>query len=125
MEHAQPNQSAWLTNIVLQRNQTAALTDDITICHVDNGHRSNVKHVTLTIENASGVKPIVSNDLTLPRGLLTLTVADGEKILIGDDIAVTLTAAYGRDHRIVSGVRLGIKAPRHIKIIRDELKPAH
>ncbi len=40
----------------------------------------------------------------------------GESIIIGDDIKVTILGRKGEE------VRIGIQAPRHIKIIRSELR---
>jgi carbon storage regulator len=47
--------------------------------------------------------------------VLVLTRKPGERILIGDDIVVTVLDAR-RD-----GVRLGIEAPKGVKIQRDEV----
>lgn len=47
--------------------------------------------------------------------MLVLTRKAGEKILIGDDIVITVLEAR-RD-----GVRIGIDAPRGVKIQRDEI----
>lgn len=41
----------------------------------------------------------------------------GESIIIGDNIKVTILGRKGDE------VRIGIQAPRNIKIIRAELKP--
>ena len=50
--------------------------------------------------------------------MLVLTRKPGERILIGDDIVITVLDAR-RD-----GVRLGIEAPRGVKIQRDEVVQA-
>ncbi|MCG2621672.1 carbon storage regulator CsrA [Arthrobacter sp. I2-34] len=47
--------------------------------------------------------------------MLVLTRKPGERILIGDDIVITVLDAR-RD-----GVRLGIEAPKGVKIQRDEV----
>lgn len=50
--------------------------------------------------------------------MLVLTRKPGEKILIGDDIVITVLDAR-RD-----GVRIGIEAPKGVKIQRDEVVQA-
>ena len=47
--------------------------------------------------------------------MLVLTRRLGESIRIGDDIEVFVTELHGNQ------VKLGIKAPRDVKIIREEL----
>jgi carbon storage regulator len=47
--------------------------------------------------------------------MLVLTRKIGEKILIGDDIELTILDIRG------DGIRVGIDAPRGIKIQRDEV----
>lgn len=47
--------------------------------------------------------------------MLVLTRKSGEKILIGDDIVITVLDARG------DSVRIGIDAPRGVKIQRDEI----
>ncbi len=47
--------------------------------------------------------------------MLVLTRKPGEKVLVGDDITVTLLCVEGRH------VRLGIEAPSYRKIVRAEL----
>lgn len=47
--------------------------------------------------------------------MLVLTRKPGEKILIGDDIVITVLDARG------DSVRIGIDAPRGVKIQRDEV----
>lgn len=47
--------------------------------------------------------------------MLVLTRKLGEKILIGEDIAVTVLDVRG------DGVRIGIDAPRGVKIQREEV----
>lgn len=47
--------------------------------------------------------------------MLVLTRKPGERILIGDDIVVTILDVRG------DGIRVGIDAPRGVKIQRDEL----
>ena len=46
---------------------------------------------------------------------LILTRRIGEKLLIGDDIEVSVSNIHGRQ------VRISIKAPKNIKILRQEL----
>jgi carbon storage regulator len=47
--------------------------------------------------------------------MLVLTRKVGEKIHLGDEIVVTVTAVSGQQ------VRLGIAAPPHVPILRNEL----
>lgn len=47
--------------------------------------------------------------------MLVLTRKSGEKILIGDDIVITVLDARG------DSIRIGIDAPRGVKIQRDEV----
>lgn len=48
---------------------------------------------------------------------LVITRKYGERVLIGEDIEVTITRTGYR----TGVVRLAIKAPRHVKVLRDEL----
>ena len=48
--------------------------------------------------------------------MLVVTRKTDEKILIGEDIKVTLVAVRG------GSVRLGIEAPEHVRILREEVK---
>ncbi|WP_167138824.1 carbon storage regulator CsrA [Diaminobutyricimonas sp. TR449] len=50
--------------------------------------------------------------------MLVLTRKSGEQILIGDDIVITVLDSRG------DGVRIGIDAPRGIKIQRGEIVKA-
>jgi carbon storage regulator CsrA len=50
--------------------------------------------------------------------MLVLTRKLQEKIHIGDDVTVTILKVKGRT------VRLGIEAPRQVRVIRGELPPA-
>jgi len=47
--------------------------------------------------------------------MLVLTRKPGEKILLGDDIVITVLDARG------DSIRIGIDAPRGLKIQRDEV----
>ena len=47
--------------------------------------------------------------------MLVLTRKTGEKIVIGDDITITILDVRG------DGIRVGIDAPRDIKIQREEV----
>lgn len=47
--------------------------------------------------------------------MLVLTRTVGEKVLIGKDITITVVRVLG--HR----VRIGIEAPKGVKILREEL----
>ena len=47
--------------------------------------------------------------------MLILTRRAGEAILIGNDIKITVTAINGNQ------VRIGIDAPREVKVLREEL----
>lgn len=54
------------------------------------------------------------------NGEVTMPVLDrykGESVIIGDHIKVTILGRKGDE------VRIGIQAPRHVKIIRAELTP--
>ena len=48
--------------------------------------------------------------------MLVLSRYEGEKILVGDDIVITVCRVNGGQ------VRIGIEAPREIVVIREELK---
>lgn len=48
--------------------------------------------------------------------MLVLTRKPGEKIMIGDDIVITFLESRGTD-----GIRIGIDAPRHLEIKREEI----
>jgi carbon storage regulator len=48
--------------------------------------------------------------------MLVLTRRVGEVIHIGDDIQVSVLGVQGKQ------VRLGIEAPKEVKVLRDELK---
>lgn len=48
--------------------------------------------------------------------MLVLSRKIGERILIGEDIAITVVRITG------GGVRLGIEAPNELPVIREELK---
>lgn len=48
--------------------------------------------------------------------MLVLSRKVGERILIGDDIAVTVVRV------VQGGVRIGIEAPTELPIVREELK---
>jgi carbon storage regulator len=48
--------------------------------------------------------------------MLVLSRKIGERIWIGDDIAVTVVRITG------GGVRLGIEAPAELPVVREELK---
>ena len=50
--------------------------------------------------------------------MLTLTRKIGERIVIGDDIVLTVSGIKG------DSVRLTIDAPRHVKIYRSEILAA-
>lgn len=47
--------------------------------------------------------------------MLILTRREGETLLIGDNIEVTVVAVQGGQ------VRLGITAPREVQVLREEL----
>ena len=47
--------------------------------------------------------------------MLVLTRQDGERIMIGDDIVITLVTSRG------NGVRIGIDAPAGMPIAREEI----
>ena len=48
--------------------------------------------------------------------MLVLSRKQGERILIGDEISVTIVRING------NAVRIGIDAPSHLAVIRDELR---
>ena len=47
--------------------------------------------------------------------MLVLSRSEGESLLIGDDVVVTITRIRG------DNVRIGISAPKDTKIVRSEL----
>lgn len=49
--------------------------------------------------------------------MLILTRRIGEALIIGDDVVINVLGVKGNQ------VRLGIDAPKHIKILREELIP--
>jgi carbon storage regulator len=49
--------------------------------------------------------------------MLVLSRKVGERIWIGDEIAVTVVRVSG------GSVRIGIEAPHHLPVVREELKP--
>jgi carbon storage regulator CsrA len=51
--------------------------------------------------------------------MLVLTRKLGQKVVIGQDITVTILAVMGNK------VRLGIEAPDHIRVLRSELACWH
>jgi carbon storage regulator len=48
--------------------------------------------------------------------MLVLSRKVGERLLIGDDIAITVVRIQG------GGVRIGVEAPDHFAVVREELK---
>lgn len=48
--------------------------------------------------------------------MLVLSRKVGEKILIGDDVAITVVRVQG------DKVRIGVEAPREILVVREEIK---
>ena len=48
--------------------------------------------------------------------MLVLTRKPGEKIMIGDEIVITFLESRGSE-----GIRIGIDAPRHLAIKREEI----
>lgn len=49
--------------------------------------------------------------------MLVLSRKVGEKILIGDDIAITVVRVQGSNT-----VRIGVEAPNDVRILREEIK---
>lgn len=49
--------------------------------------------------------------------MLVLTRMEGQSLLIGDDIQITVLEVRGNQ------VRIGIEAPREITVLREELVP--
>lgn len=47
--------------------------------------------------------------------MLALSRRVGERITIGDDIVITVVSVSGNQ------VRLGISAPRHVQVLREEI----
>ena len=47
--------------------------------------------------------------------MLVIFRKSGERILIGDDVAITVVKVSG------GGVRIGIEAPRELAVVREEL----
>ena len=50
--------------------------------------------------------------------MLVLSRKIGERILIGDDVVITVARITG------GGVRLGVEAPRDLPVVREELTVA-
>ncbi|MCS6924393.1 MAG: carbon storage regulator CsrA [Candidatus Binatia bacterium] len=50
--------------------------------------------------------------------MLVLTRRPGESITIGDDVVVTVLEVSGNH------IRIGISAPRHVRILREEIYQA-
>jgi carbon storage regulator len=50
-------------------------------------------------------------------GFLVLTRRDSESVMIGDDIEITVLEVVG------ASVKIGISAPRAVKVLRSELVP--
>lgn len=48
--------------------------------------------------------------------MLVLSRKEGERIQIGDEIRITVVRITG------GGVRLGVEAPRHMVVVREELQ---
>lgn len=48
---------------------------------------------------------------------LVLTRKVGQKVLVGGDIVITIVRVKG------SRVRVGVKAPRAVRVLREELRP--
>ncbi len=48
--------------------------------------------------------------------MLVLSRKVGERLLIGDQIAITVVRIQG------GGVRIGVEAPPHLAVVREELK---
>ncbi|QDU30051.1 hypothetical protein ETAA8_51700 [Anatilimnocola aggregata] len=48
--------------------------------------------------------------------MLVLSRKVGERLLIGDDISITVVRIQG------GGVRIGVEAPSHLAVVREELK---
>ncbi|MGY3567706.1 carbon storage regulator [Sinomonas sp. RB5] len=51
--------------------------------------------------------------------MLVLTRKPGQKIMVGADIVITVLEDKGED-----GIRIGIEAPRHVSIKREEIHTA-
>ena len=49
--------------------------------------------------------------------MLVLSRKQNERILVGDSIVVTVVRVSG------DKVRIGIEAPDHVRVLRDELEP--
>jgi len=48
--------------------------------------------------------------------MLVLSRKVGERLLIGDQIAITVVRIQG------GGVRIGVEAPAHLTVVREELR---
>jgi len=59
-----------------------------------------------------------TDDPSYAHGVLVLTRRAGESVVIGDDITITVVEVRG------DVVRLGIDAPRHVKVHREEVHRA-
>jgi len=49
--------------------------------------------------------------------MLVLTLRDGEAVHIGDDVKIVMDRCIDDGY----STRLGIEAPKHIKVLREEL----
>jgi carbon storage regulator len=61
-------------------------------------------------------KPVYQKDQQRSAIMLVLSRKVGERLLIGDEIAITVVKIQG------GGVRIGVEAPASLAIVREELR---
>lgn len=54
--------------------------------------------------------------------MLVLTIKEGQKIHIGDDVTVSYQHCYNYEKRYNKAVKVGVDAPSNVKVIREELE---
>lgn len=54
--------------------------------------------------------------------MLVLTIKEGQKVRIGDDVSVSFQHSYNYEKRYSKVVKLAVEAPAHINVVRQEIK---
>lgn len=54
--------------------------------------------------------------------MLVLTIKEGQKIRIGDDVSVSFQHSYNFEKRSSKAVKLGVEAPAYINVVLQEIK---
>jgi len=108
--------------ITLRRNEKATIGTEILLCNCGEMHGKHASPIScdLSIETSIAKPRLDTEDLGIIRGMLMLSTPNGGKIFVGDHTIITLLSGYEEGY-IYSGVRLGIRAPRHIQILRGKL----